>query len=96
MRVPSSAGAEAKISITVGSPGLSNGRNASGMWNTWSWRVVLNITVTEPLILKRSPRPGRPRPAEALTLRKPATPAFCPGVKPVTMMIRPVAAPKVI
>ena len=77
----------------VASPGWSSGRKASGIVNVCSCSVVLNITETLPVTLKRLPMPGRPRPADAPTLRKPATPGLRPASRPVETMIRPVASP---
>ena len=59
----------------------------------WSWRVVLNITFTEPSTENSEPMFGRPMPAERLTVSMPATPALRPGVTPVWMISRPVASP---
>jgi len=55
--------------MLVGSPGCRSGRKLSGMTNTCSWSVVLNITETEPLAENRLPKSGRPMSAEEPTLR---------------------------
>ena len=52
------------------------------------------MTLTEPSIEKRLPTPGIPSPAERLTLSMPAMPGLRPASRPVWMMSRPVAEPK--
>ena len=53
---------------------------------------MLNMIVTEPLMLNRLPMPGMSSPSDLPTVSRPATPACSPST-PVRTMIRPVAWP---
>ena len=89
--MPARSGAALYTVMLVGSPGLSSGRKEAGITKVWSFRVVLNITETEPWI-RKSGLLGRPRLAPADTVKVPATPKLPPS-RSVLMNSRPVAAP---